>query len=136
MVYIDVLYLWINYEKSPFPDFLLTLRISNKFTYEYVYIDLTSTYNLSIQRFLRFFVTTISLEFSHEFVHNKVKLYRSYCWHFIFYTKQVLSGSRVGLCRVEVYHKYALTNAALNCCHNSQHFSRYFNSFYIMKLVL
>lgn len=31
---------------------LLTLRIS-KFTYEYVYIDLTSTYNLSVQQFLR-----------------------------------------------------------------------------------
>lgn len=54
MEYIDVLYLWINYEKSSFPDLLLlTLRIL-KFTYEYVYMYLTSTYNLSIQQFLRF----------------------------------------------------------------------------------
>lgn len=130
MVYIDVLYLWINYEKSSFPDLLLlTLRIS-KFTYEYVYMYLTSTYNLSTQQFLRFL--------SQPFLWNsvKVKLYRGYCWHFIFYTEQVLSGSRVGLCRVEVYHKYALTNIALDCCHNSQHFSRCFNRFYIMKLVL
>lgn len=33
MVYIDVLYLWIKYEKSPFPDYT-----SSNFTYIKVYV--------------------------------------------------------------------------------------------------
>lgn len=49
---------------------LLTLRRS-KFTYEYIYVYLTITYNKFINSTISpIFVTTISLEFSHEFVHN------------------------------------------------------------------
>lgn len=103
MVYIDDLYLWINFEKSPFPDFT-----SSNFAYvKWVYVRV----RISIQQFLQPLTMTIS--------HFHLYTTKSNCIEatveiLFFYTKQVLSGSRVGLCRVEL-----LSRVCLNALHKT-----------------